>query len=162
MSHESIENRQIPGESTDAGANTLTMVRIFKASREQLFAAWTDPDQLARWWGPAGLHSPRERISIDARVGGVWSAPMVMDDGSAEFPATGKFTRLDPPNGLEMHEEASEAFPFASSITVTLVDVDGGTQMTIVQHIEAESFDFGDSKVGWGTSLEKLRALVNV
>lgn len=159
MSNESPGIQQLPGEGMDATANTLTIVRIFNAPRELLFAAWTDPDQLARWWGPAGLRSPRERISIDAQVGGVWSAPMVMDDGSAEFPATGTFTRMDPPNALEMREGPTAMFPFASSITVSFDDVGGATKMTIVQHFDTESFDFGDSKDGWGTSLEKLRAL---
>jgi uncharacterized protein YndB with AHSA1/START domain len=86
-------------------------------------------------------------------------APLVMDDGSAEFPATGTFTRIDPPNSLEMREGPTETFPFASSITVRFEDVGGATKMTIVQHFDTDTFDFGGSKDGWGTSLEKLRAL---
>ncbi|MGO4384263.1 SRPBCC family protein [Specibacter sp. RAF43] len=149
-----------PGESMVAGPNTLTIVRVFNAPRELVFAAWTDPDRLAAWWGPAELHTPRESVSIDPRVGGEWSATMVMDDGSAEFPSAGTFSRFEPPSGFEMREEATDMFPFANTMTVSLDEVENGTRMTIVQHFATESFDFGDSIVGWGSSLEKLRALM--
>ncbi len=35
---------------TDAAAEIVS-TRVFKASRAELFAAWTNPERLARWWG---------------------------------------------------------------------------------------------------------------
>ena len=32
----------------------LTITQLFDAPRELVYAAWTDPDQLARWLGPRG------------------------------------------------------------------------------------------------------------
>ena len=151
-----------PGESAAATANTLTMTRIFNAPRELVFAAWIDPDQLAQWWGPEHLHTPRETVTVEPRVGGTWAATMVMDDNGMEFPSTGTFTRIDPPNGFELYNEPNQFFAFSASVAVTFEDVDGGTRMTIVQHFDTESFDFGDSILGWGTSLEKLRRLLAV
>jgi uncharacterized protein YndB with AHSA1/START domain len=150
------------GESAVVDGTTLTIVRIFDAPRELLFRAWTDPDQLARWWGPEGLHTPRETIEVEPAVGGVWKATMVMDDGGAEFPSAGHFTRIEEPGLLELHEPPSELFDFASTLLITLEDLGGRTRMTVVQTMHTDSFDFGDSIPGWSTSLEKLRRLADL
>lgn len=147
------------GESMVVDGTTLTIVRLFDAPPEVLFEAWTDPDQLAQWWGPEHLHTPRESVEIDAVVGGVWKATMVMDDGGAEFPSVAHFTKVEPPSRLELHLPASEMFPFEITMKLSFEEVDGRTRMTVVQHFATESFDFGDSVKGWGTSLEKLRRL---
>jgi len=160
MTREPATEPTRPGEGMDAGANTLKIVRVFKAPRELVFAAWTDPDQLAQWWGPKELHTPRESVSVEARVGGTWTATMVMNETGQEFPTTTKFTSIDPPNGFAMREEAGDVFPFAVTMTATFEEVDGWTTMTVVQHFDVESFDFDNSILGWGTSLEKLRALL--
>ncbi|OOG77650.1 SRPBCC family protein [Algoriphagus sp. A40] len=44
--------------------------RTFEASRELLFRAWSDPDHLKNWWGPAGFTNTFEEF--DFRVGGRW------------------------------------------------------------------------------------------
>jgi len=150
-----------PGEgAVVGGGNTLTITRMFEAPRDLVFQAWTDPDQLTQWWGPEHLHTPRESVTVEPHVGGTWAATMVMDDGGQEFPTSAKFTSIDPPNGFVLHDEPNEFFPFASQLRVDFEEVGGGTRMTIVQHFDTESFDFGDSILGWGTSLEKLRRLL--
>jgi Activator of Hsp90 ATPase homolog 1-like protein len=59
--------------------------RIFDAPRERVFRAWTDPDEVAAWYGPAHMETPRERIRIDLRVGGRWEVTMVPRGGGGEF-----------------------------------------------------------------------------
>jgi len=149
-----------PGESSAATANTLTMTRIFKAPRDLVFAAWMDPDQLAQWWAPEHLHTPRETVTIEPRVGGMWAATMVMDDGGMEFPSTGTFTRMDPPSGFELRHEPNEFFAWPVTVNVAFEDVDGGTRLTVVQHFHTETFDSGNALLGWGSQLEKLRVLL--
>ena len=39
----------------------VLITRIFDAPREQVFKAWTDPDQVAAWYGPEHFDTPRER-----------------------------------------------------------------------------------------------------
>ena len=69
-----------------AAANQRVLItRIFEAPREQVFKAWTDPDQVAAWYGPAHFDTPRERIHIDLRVGGRYELTMVQRDSRAEF-----------------------------------------------------------------------------
>ena len=39
----------------------LEFVRTYHAPRQLVWEAWTDPDQLAQWWGPRGVSTPRAR-----------------------------------------------------------------------------------------------------
>jgi uncharacterized protein YndB with AHSA1/START domain len=48
-----------------------------------VFKAWTDPDQVAAWYGPAHFDTPRDRIHLD--LGGRYELTMVQRDGGAEF-----------------------------------------------------------------------------
>src|SRR6516225_4282490 len=62
----------------------ITITRIFDAPRELVFRAWTDPDQVARWFGPAGFDTPRESVEIDLRVGGRFNLRMVKQGSEME------------------------------------------------------------------------------
>ena len=75
-------NDPTPVAATD---QQVLITRIFEARREQVFKAWTDPDQVAAWYGPEHFDTPRERIHIDLRVGGRYELTMVQRDGGAEF-----------------------------------------------------------------------------
>src|SRR5437588_12538560 len=62
------------------------ITRIFEAPRERVFRAWTNPDEVAAWYGPEHMEAPRERIRIDLRVGGRWELTMVeRGGGGREF-----------------------------------------------------------------------------
>ena len=45
--------------------------RILNASRDLVYRAWTEPDHLKKWWGPAGFTNTFNEF--DFRVGGRWS-----------------------------------------------------------------------------------------
>lgn len=57
----------------------IVLSRIIKAKREYVFAAWTDPNHLLRWFGPAGFKI--ETKEIDIRVGGAWRFEMIAPNG---------------------------------------------------------------------------------
>jgi len=156
----SAESR--PTESATVEGDTLTIIRIFDATREQVFQAWIDPDQLAQWWGPEQLHTPRESIEIDPRVGGIWKATMVMNAGGQEYPTRAEIIRIKVPELIEMRETASEMFPFETILKISLEEFDGKTILTIISRMITENPDFGGAVEGWGTSLEKLRRLLSV
>jgi uncharacterized protein YndB with AHSA1/START domain len=54
----------------DAGTPQLAISRVFGAPRALVYRAFTDPDQLAAWWGPIGNSLPRDQIEFDVRPGG--------------------------------------------------------------------------------------------
>ncbi len=52
------------------GLPAIRIVRDFAAPRQRVFAAWTDPDLVARWLGPRDLELRIEEW--DPRTGGRW------------------------------------------------------------------------------------------
>jgi len=73
----------------------LLITRIFDAPRERVYQAFTDPDQLARWFGPAGWTVPRETVDIDARPGGHQRFVMVnAEDPSLTSPVDAELTEV--------------------------------------------------------------------
>ena len=44
--------------TTTGPARELTLIRIFDAPRSLVFQAWTDPELLAKWWGPKTFTNP--------------------------------------------------------------------------------------------------------
>ncbi len=55
--------------SGDTEQHVLAAARLVSAPAEQAYAAWTDSEQVRRWWGPHGFHCPL--ATMDVRVGGV-------------------------------------------------------------------------------------------
>lgn len=145
----------IPAESDHIDGDTLTMVRVFDASREQAFDAWTNPDLVSLWWGPAGLRTPRDSVRIVAEVGGAWAATMI-DDHGAEFPAESIFTVLDRPNRIELTAAPGSDIP--STLSITFEEADGKTIMTVVNRVLAEAPGLESMAQGWASILDKFRA----
>jgi uncharacterized protein YndB with AHSA1/START domain len=83
----------------DARSNELRleMERALPATRPVVFAAFTDPDELARWWGPEGFTVPS--LEFDARVGERYRIQMQPPEGD-HFSLTGQFREVDPPARL--------------------------------------------------------------
>jgi uncharacterized protein YndB with AHSA1/START domain len=70
----------------------LTITRVYDAPREVVWKAWTEPDQLARWWGRRGWNAVRSTIATDVRRRGFRFVHFSDPDGSAwivqEIPTT--------------------------------------------------------------------------
>jgi uncharacterized protein YndB with AHSA1/START domain len=63
----------------DSDPRSIIGMREFDAPRDLVFAAWTDPEHLAQWWGPNGFTTTTH--SFDFRPGGVWRFVMHGPDG---------------------------------------------------------------------------------
>jgi len=138
----------------------VLITRTFNAPREQVFKAWIDPDEVAAWYGPADFDTPRERIHIDARVGGRYELTMVRRDGSGEFTIGYEILELvepellvlrsDPMPGMGMHDP-----------TITRLELhdDGGrTRMTLTDGPYPTGG--GHAEAGWNAAFDKLAARV--
>jgi uncharacterized protein YndB with AHSA1/START domain len=133
----------------------LDIVRTFAAPRELVWAAWNDPDQIARWWGPAGMRTPRESVEMDVRPGGVFRLTMVMEATGAEFPSDMRFTEVDEPERLAYAWEAQRGLG-AGSTVVTFTDLGGRTEVT--NHFAGWITDAVEvfMRQGTGEQLDKL------
>jgi uncharacterized protein YndB with AHSA1/START domain len=147
---------------TDVTADREVLItRIFDAPREEVFRAWTDPDVVAAWFGPAHLDTPREKVRIDLRVGGRYELTMVRPDGGAEFPIGYEIVELVEPELLVLR---SDPMPEAGMHEPTVVRVelhDHGpkTRMTLTDGpMPAAGRDHAEA--GWLGAMDKLAALV--
>ena len=141
-------------------SHILTMTREFDAPRELVFDAFTDPDQLAAWFGPVGVDSPRDRIVVEPRVGGTWQLVMVWEeDGVAkEGPIDAVISVYDPPSLLVATQLAEPDAATAVRLEMRLAfeDLGGRTRLHLTQG-PFGSADFMDmTREGWGTSFTKL------
>jgi uncharacterized protein YndB with AHSA1/START domain len=68
-----------------AAEQEVLITRIFEAPRAEVFRAWTEPDEVAKWYGPEHFDTPREKVHIDLRVGGRYELTMVERSSGAEF-----------------------------------------------------------------------------
>jgi uncharacterized protein YndB with AHSA1/START domain len=64
---------------TESSNREIVVTRVFEAPRALVFAAWTTPEHLARWWGPTGFTITT--YEMDFKPGGVWRFVMHGPDG---------------------------------------------------------------------------------
>jgi uncharacterized protein YndB with AHSA1/START domain len=141
----------------------ILITRVFDAPRELVFAAWTDPELVVKWWGPKGYSS--FACEIDLRVGGVFRLNMRGPDG-AVYPCTGVFREVVKPERLVYTGSSAETHPCGaglppnSIITVNFVEHDRKTTLTI--HTRLQSAADRDAAVeakfvpGWTSALDRL------
>jgi uncharacterized protein YndB with AHSA1/START domain len=108
-------------------AGDITITRVYDAPREAVWRAWTDPRQIAQWWGKRGWRTPPESVTLDVRPGGAFRLESVSDADGTVMRHDGVYREVVEPERLvfaELHEGGAVA-------TVTLSDLgDGRTQMT--------------------------------
>lgn len=69
--------------------------RIFRVQRKLLFRAWSDPNHLRNWWGPAGFTNTFHEF--DFRVGGKWKFIMHGPD-KGNYENECEFIKIEPPS----------------------------------------------------------------
>jgi uncharacterized protein YndB with AHSA1/START domain len=122
--------------SAFSDAEGILIVRIFEAPRELVFKAWTEPERFATWFGEHGSSIPLDRVSMDPRPGGSWSAVMIHGPERVELPFSGRFREVVEPERLVMTltDSADVDAENVEVFTVVLKDIGGGrTEMTFTQ-----------------------------
>ncbi len=112
----------------------LTYERTFDAPRELVWKAHTDPELVARWWGP-NRHQTRVE-EMDLRPGGKWRYVSVDADGN-EFAFYGEYLEIVPPQKIRwtFMFDVDGVGPQGGPETLTLEDLGGRTLMRAVSHM---------------------------
>lgn len=113
----------------NADRETVTHRRI-DAPRERVFRAFSDPAQLARWWGPAGFTNTFH--AFDFRSGGAWRLTMHGPDGR-DYPNESVFAEVVPPERVVIRHVCAPHF----TLTVTLTERAGQTGLDWCQCFES-------------------------
>jgi uncharacterized protein YndB with AHSA1/START domain len=142
----------------------VTLTRVLDAPRNLVWRTWTEPEQLAKWWGPHQFSNPV--CEINARPGGRWLIHMKAPDGTV-YPMTGTFTEVTKPERLvfKAFAEALDGTKYLESVTEVIFEEQGArTKLTVKAkarglHPAAPQMLAG-MDAGWSQSLERLAALV--
>jgi len=99
------------------------------ASLEQVFAAISDPQRLARWWGPAGFTNT---FSVcEFKPGGRWSLVMHGPDG-VDYPNENVFAEIEPPLRVVVDHPSQPVY----RLVISLAPSTGGTSVSWAQTFE--------------------------
>ena len=159
-------NEQIRNSATDWSASPLdreiVVTRVVNADRATVCQAWTDHDQIVKWFGPDGFKCITHEIDI--RAGGVWLFDMIAPDGTS-YPNRMDFVRVEAPEVIEASHgrDANDSDRFR--LLVTFDEQDNGKTVVTLRQIHPTPerrrivIGFGAVELG-GQTLSKLAAQV--
>jgi uncharacterized protein YndB with AHSA1/START domain len=138
------------------------------APRAAVYRALVDAHAIAKWKVPDGMTAHVHEF--DPREGGSIRVSLTYDEPTATGKTTshtdtyhGRFVKLVP------NEQVVEAVEFETAdpalggemtITISLADVDGATEIVAVHEALPVGLSPGDNERGWREALAKLAALV--
>ncbi len=146
-------------DTTPADGHDVRITRTFDAPRERVFRAWTDPEELAAWYGPERFDTPRDRIRIDLRVGGRYELTMVPRDGGGESSIGFDVVEVVEPKLIILRSDPMPqmGMPDAIFTRVELHDLGERTRLILTDGPYA---DGSPAEAGWNQAFDKLGALV--
>jgi uncharacterized protein YndB with AHSA1/START domain len=138
-----------------AAAPSLTLTRRLNAPPERVYAAWTEPQSLIHWFGPAMVKQGSVCAEIDARVGGRYRISFDTDRG--EHHEIGGAYRELLPHSRVVFSWAWHSTPERESlVTVTLKPDGGGTLLTLHHEQLFDDAARDAHEHGWIGTLDKL------
>jgi uncharacterized protein YndB with AHSA1/START domain len=139
---------------SETAAVEILITRIFDAPREEVFRAWTDPDEVAAWFGPE--HFDTERVHIDLRVGGRYELVMVQRGSGAEFPVGYEIVELVEPELLVLRSDPMPEMGMHEP-TVTRIELyDHGDKTRMTLSDGPYPAGRAHAEAGWNAAFEKL------
>ena len=131
-------------------AEELIVRRVIPISRERVFAAWLDPDRLARFMRPGATTGTT--AEVDARVGGKFR--IVMEHSGAGAEHRGEYLAIDPPSLLSFTWTSAATDDTPTIVTVELHGCPAGPRSWCASPPAVATFDAHQK--GWGDIVRKL------
>lgn len=137
----------------------LVMKREVAATRERVFAAWTDVALAANWWAPRGFTTLS--CEMDVRPGGAWRRRMRAPDGRL-ITKHGIYREIAEPERLVFtyNTEGGGIDDPETLVTVTFVDLGDRTRLTLRHTLFETDAQASEHEGGWTGSLERLATFV--
>src|SRR5689334_533389 len=107
-------------------SNEIEITRMYDAPVALVWDAWTDPEQVAQWWGPRGFTLTTH--SKDLRPGGHWTYTMHGPDG-VDYPNSTLYYEVEHHAKLVYDHGANDDRPALFRVTVLFSEVQGKTKM---------------------------------
>ena len=132
---------------------SLTLKRRLSAPPEKVYAAWTEPEKIAKWFGPEQIETLRAQAA--ARVGGGFRIVMRGPDGE-EHDVSGIYREVVPNEKL-VFTWAWRSTPERESLVTVLITPDGaGSLLTLIHEQFFDEAARDRHAQGWAGCLDKL------
>jgi uncharacterized protein YndB with AHSA1/START domain len=136
--------------------DALRLERLIAAPPERVFALWTEPDLLVKWWGPEGFDIPAH--ALDVRKGGTWRTTMRSPEGK-HHTVSGVYRIIDPPKRLVFTwgwDDEQGRRGHETEVTVTFHAAPGGTRLVLQQQAFESKESRDQHRHGWESSFDCL------
>jgi uncharacterized protein YndB with AHSA1/START domain len=146
----------------------IVVTRVFDAPRSLVFKAWTDPKHLVQWWAPKGWTTPF--CKVDPRKGGRFHFCMRSPEGK-DIWGIGIYREIVEPERIvytdafadaqgnpvpPSHYGMSPGHPAETVVTVTFVEHEGRTTLTLRHSIAISVEEREGTQQGWNEMLDRL------
>jgi uncharacterized protein YndB with AHSA1/START domain len=138
---------------------SLTLKRRLNGPPAQVYAAWTDPEKIARWFGPAQVVAGSVRADIDARIGGRYRVSFKMQDGE-HHEVAGVYREMVPNQRLTFSWAWHSTPERESQVTVSLKPDGDGTLLTLHHEQLFDQAARDGHESGWIGTLDKLEKYI--
>jgi uncharacterized protein YndB with AHSA1/START domain len=138
----------------------LELRRVLPAASSVVFRAFTDSQELARWWGPAGFSTPS--LKFDPRVGERYRIEMQPPEGE-RFYLTGEFREVEPPARLAFTFAWEDPDPddVENLVELSFRDLGEATEVGFTQGPFKTEDRHALHRNGWTDSFDKLERLLS-
>lgn len=134
---------------------SLTIVRRLKAPPARVYAAWTRPELMVRWWGPDD--GPVLSAEADPRVGGRFRVVFQTLDGKTHD-CRGEYREVEANRKLVFTWQWVTMPEQQSLVTIMLHPVDEGTEMNFTHAQFVDEAERDGHLQGWNGAFDNLAA----
>ena len=143
----------MPAQAQLATKPSLTLKRRLNAAPEKVYAAWTDPEKIVKWFGPDA--GPVKHAEADVRVGGRYAVTFHTEDGEQHH-VSGIYQEVVPNERL-VFTWAWRTMPERESLVTILIKPDGeGSLLTLIHEQFFDEPARDRHEWGWTGALNKL------
>ena len=141
---------------TSIAEQELVVTRLIDAPRRLVFKTWTQPEHIARWWGPQGFTTIL--CQMDVRVGGAYRFGMRSPQGT-EYWKRGVYREIAEPDRIVFTfawEDADGNPGHELLTTVTFTEQGSKTRLTLRQSVFETTARRDDHVTGWTSCFERF------
>jgi uncharacterized protein YndB with AHSA1/START domain len=155
MATPSSRARQDPARDAELAARpSLTFKRRLNAAPEKVYAAWTDPQKLAQWFGPASVDAGSLNAELDLCVGGRYRIGF---NTNGDYHEVGGVYREVVPNRRLVFSWAWHSTPERESLVTVMLKPEGGATLLTFCHEQFVDETARDNhERGWTEVFAKL------
>jgi uncharacterized protein YndB with AHSA1/START domain len=113
-------------------SNELKIRRVYDAPVKMVWDAWTDPQQVAKWWGPRGFTLTTH--SKDLRPGGHWNYTMHGPDG-VDYPNRTIYHVVEKESKLVYDHGSTDDRPPLFRVTAVFSEAEGKTTLEMTMSL---------------------------